>query len=349
MTDKKAFVFDTNFIIQNQKLDEVIKNLSDEFTVYVPQLSIEERIAQQCRELKEKFVKLEDMQKKYKDIATVKFITKYEKRSKEYRESILKNYQSAFGDNIIPFRKDENTFTRVLERANQKIPPFPTAENASDKGFKDTILWLSLIEFFKTKGEKEIVFVTNDDGFRKNSDYLCEEFAIDTEKTIEIKDNSYYSKLLTPIESTPKKITQYNIENISKLRNKIKQTIDLLCYVEDCDYYGNTIWNKTFTVEKMIQEEQVEIFFCGLSGFILSRIFDDEIPASDVFEFDKIKDEKAKIPMAALEEAKDLYEEILNCYPEYLKQFMSTVTAILNQNYSEPYWVEIVNDDDLPF
>lgn len=349
MSDKKAFVFDTNFIIQNQKLDEVIKNLSDEFTVYVTQLSIEERIAQQCRELKEKFVKLEDMQKKYKDIATIKFITKYEKRSKEYRDSILKNYQTAFGDNIISFNKDENTFTGVLDRANQKIPPFSTADNASDKGFKDTILWLSLMEFFEVKGEKEVIFVTSDDGFRKNADYLCEEFAIATGKTIEIKDNSYYGKLLAPNESTPKILPQYNIESISKLRNKIKQTIDDLCYVEDSDYYGNTIWDKTFIVEKLIKEEQVEMFLSGLSGFIISRIFDDEIPASEVFEFENIKDEKAKIPMAALEEARDLYVEISKIYPEYMNQFISTATAILNQNYSEPYWIDVDDDDDLPF
>ncbi len=48
MPKKKAFVFDTNFIIQNQKLDEVMENLSKEFVVYVTQVSIDERIAQQC-------------------------------------------------------------------------------------------------------------------------------------------------------------------------------------------------------------------------------------------------------------------------------------------------------------
>ena len=35
MSDKKAFVFDTNFIIQNPKLDEVVEKLKDDYTVYI--------------------------------------------------------------------------------------------------------------------------------------------------------------------------------------------------------------------------------------------------------------------------------------------------------------------------
>lgn len=51
MDKKDAFVFDTNFIIKEKKLDEVIANLQDKFIVYITQVSINERIAQQCRDL----------------------------------------------------------------------------------------------------------------------------------------------------------------------------------------------------------------------------------------------------------------------------------------------------------
>ena len=50
MSDKKAFVFDTNFIVQNKKLTDVIDKLKDSYNLYVTQLSIDERIAQQVRE-----------------------------------------------------------------------------------------------------------------------------------------------------------------------------------------------------------------------------------------------------------------------------------------------------------
>ena len=43
--DKKAFVFDTN-------LDEALDKLKEQFSLYITQVSIDERIAQNCRELK---------------------------------------------------------------------------------------------------------------------------------------------------------------------------------------------------------------------------------------------------------------------------------------------------------
>ena len=55
MAEKKAFVFDTNFIIQIQKLDSVIENLKEGYTVYVSQVSIDERIAQECRNKKAEY------------------------------------------------------------------------------------------------------------------------------------------------------------------------------------------------------------------------------------------------------------------------------------------------------
>ena len=45
----KAFVFDTNFIIQNHNLNDVVKNLNEKgFVVYITQVAIDERIAQEC-------------------------------------------------------------------------------------------------------------------------------------------------------------------------------------------------------------------------------------------------------------------------------------------------------------
>ena len=65
--EKKAFVFDTNFIVQNKRLDTVIEKLQDEYSVYVTQISIDERIAQSCRELQVKFNDITDIIKKYGD------------------------------------------------------------------------------------------------------------------------------------------------------------------------------------------------------------------------------------------------------------------------------------------
>ena len=56
MNNNTAFVFDTNFIIQNHDLEAVTKKLIEKgFFVYITQVAVDERIAQECNKQKEKY------------------------------------------------------------------------------------------------------------------------------------------------------------------------------------------------------------------------------------------------------------------------------------------------------
>ena len=69
---RRSFVFDTNFIIQNKNLNEVIENLNKNgFSAYVTQVAIDERIAQECVKQKGKYEKLASLSKETKDFATI--------------------------------------------------------------------------------------------------------------------------------------------------------------------------------------------------------------------------------------------------------------------------------------
>ena len=81
MAEVKAFVFDTNFIIQNQNLDEVLDKLKEQFSVYITQVSIDERIAQNCRDLKAQFDEAEKCKVKFIHFATINFKKTYEEES----------------------------------------------------------------------------------------------------------------------------------------------------------------------------------------------------------------------------------------------------------------------------
>ena len=101
MADKKAFVFDTNFIIENKKhLDEVINNLKTEFNIYVTQFSIDERIAQNCRAIKEKFEEVEKCAKKNHDIVEITFRKTLDEAYSSYQTNTPKAYKKIFGHNI---------------------------------------------------------------------------------------------------------------------------------------------------------------------------------------------------------------------------------------------------------
>ena len=155
MEEKAAFVFDTNFIIQVKNLEDVVTNLADKFSVFITQVSIDERIAQVCRETKEKLDRLENLKKEYGDIANITLKTTYEDISAWYRKNMQAKYERTFGVNIIPF-------SEILERAYQKQAPFLSDPKASDKGFKDSLIWLSLLNFFKQNGSNQILFISED-------------------------------------------------------------------------------------------------------------------------------------------------------------------------------------------
>ena len=85
MAEKKAFVFDTNFIIQNQNLNDALDKLKEKFSIYITQVSIDERIAQNCRDLKGQFDDAEKCKLKFIHFATISFKKTYEEESEFYQ------------------------------------------------------------------------------------------------------------------------------------------------------------------------------------------------------------------------------------------------------------------------
>ncbi|MBQ7352800.1 MAG: DUF4935 domain-containing protein [Clostridia bacterium] len=349
---RKAFVFDTNFIIQTKKLDEVIENLKEQFTVYVTQVSIDERIAQQCRELKSLYENIDAIinDDKYKHIVTIKIKKSFEEKAEQYSQSIQENYNKTFGENIIPLKKDADTLDLVLYRANNKQPPFLNVQNASDKGFKDCLLWLSIITFFEERGEEEVVFVTEDSGFLKTQEFLSKEFKSRTGKQIEFKPNSYYKELLAT-DNVPKEVVVKETFDANKLRVKINRVIKSLCYKEEIDDWGEPYYIKAFTTSKKIDHQFIEIIFNNLNQFVKDHIFNENVFAEDVFGVDdRIANGDVKVNMEDLAEARDLYNDILKNYPDYIQPFYSVAIDVFNENYVyQPPMPFEFSDGDLPF
>lgn len=349
MADKKAFVFDTNFIIENKKhLEEVVKNLSTDFNVYVTQVSIDERIAQNCRESKEKFDKVEECIKKHSDIADVTMRKTYEEICAGFQADTPKAYKKIFAKNIIPYDKDAAMFLKVLDRAYKKTPPFPMHDK-SDHGFKDTVLWLSLIKYFKDNGENKIVFVTEDNGFGKNQEVLIEEFEKETHKSIKIMPNSYYEELLKAEKDEPAAKKSKPLPDFTSLRDRVHNTIYDLCFVVSPDYWGNEAEEPIFLISRTVDELDIGLFFSGLEKIINNHILQKSVLTEEVFDaIDGTSPVMHTVPIGVLEQALRLYEEIKEKYPEYVNQFYSAVVSMFNRNYVNPE--NTVNpDDELPF
>lgn len=354
MSDSKAFIIDTNFIIQNQNLDQALDKLKDQFSIYITQVSIDERIAQQCRELKAQFDEAEKCKMRFCHFANVTFKKSYEEVSESYQKGIQKKYESYFGNHIIPFKKDGKMFSSIIERCNKRLPPFIADKGASDKGFKDCLLWLSILDFFKDNGENKVVFITDDkNAFRNNVEFLQSEFYEATKKTIEIHPNTYYKELLKQPEKpevVPSEVPE-QLPNLDDFREEVEKSIECLRGVDWENYFGNPQWTQTFTTSVPFDKEYIKKFFEGLNAVILEHILEKKVPASKVLDFDgRITDLDAEIPISSLEQALRIYQTVLYHYPQYRDQFFEAAAKILNYNYKAlPTYTLIEDDDDLPF
>lgn len=356
MADKKAFVFDTNFIIQHQNLNEALDKLKEQFSVYITQVSIDERIAQNCRELRSKFDEAEKCKAEFRRFATISFKKTYEEESERYQKSIQAKYEAYFGENIIPFSKDGETLSVIIDRANKRLPPFSPAKDASDKGFKDCLLWLSILSYFKENGESEVVFVTDDkSAFRNYTDALKEEFYKVTGKSIEIHPNAYYKELLSPpAEPSPAAESKSDdLPNLDTFRDEVEDVLESLRGVHYENYFGDPQWSQTFTTSVLFDQEYMRAFFAELRKDIAEHIFETSVPASKILDLDgRIADGDMEIPMQSLENALRIYQAVLKNYPQYSDQFFEAAAKIFNRNFKAPPppFYELVDDDgDLPF
>ncbi|MDU7336741.1 MAG: PIN domain-containing protein [Clostridium sp.] len=98
------------------------------------------------------------------------------------------DYEKYVSDKIIEYKKQlasgqtsiaelplptEKRFSSIVHRAFTKLPPFYGVEKESDKGFKDALLWESILELKENTPQAKIVFYSKDNGF---CDVLIDEF-----------------------------------------------------------------------------------------------------------------------------------------------------------------------------
>ena len=348
MSKKIALVFDTNFIFEHTAdLIAVVESLKADHNVYVTQISIEERLGQKRLDIEKRYEDLETASVKFKDIAKVIKVMSLEKCIEKDRKLSINAYDKLFGERIIPFEFDDKTFSAVLDRALLKRPPFTAAENASDKGFKDTLIWFSLLKYFSASEEEEVIFLTNDNGFRKNMDKLCKEFQDHTGKKIYIKENNYYNTHDQEKESEGiSEEIAYPLQDINQLREKVKATIYALCVVESESDYGDPEWQITFSLRQKVDCGYIEEIFKKLEPLIRAHLFESTISANEAFELDNRVTNILPIQITALENALLLFKDIKQKLPDYLPQFYNAVAMLFNNNYRE---LQEVDDDELPF
>ena len=166
--------FDTNFL-RRKNIDNFSKfcfgtpfedfidflgtnDMLDYFIINISEITIEELKKQIIDKYKEELSNLKESYKKFKNIHNIKFDEDEEVKYDEILEKLMEDYIKFHNINIV---KTKNiSLQNLLNRAINKKKPFVGENGNSDKGFKDAVLWESIIEYAKKSENKKFILLT---------------------------------------------------------------------------------------------------------------------------------------------------------------------------------------------
>lgn len=173
-------VIDSNIIFcdEENQLDKVFNSslkgvfeflssnkISDKIDLCLPQLVLDERITQRILGIEKQYSNMNIASRNLKASGFIKAVEKVFKENK-YRKSLNENSSAEikkYQVNIIPTITVNQDI--LVKRALYKKTPF-YSKDKSDKGFKDTLIWLSLLEDAKNNKKHGYILLTGDsDGF----------------------------------------------------------------------------------------------------------------------------------------------------------------------------------------
>lgn len=233
--------FDTNFL-RKKNIDDFSKfnfsaqfedfidflganDVVDYYKINISEITIEELKKQINDKYKEELLKLKQSYNKFKNVHNIKFnedeVIKYDEILKE----LIRKYIDFYNINMVETKNI--SLQKILNRAINKNKPFVGENGNSDKGFKDAVLWESIIEYAKiSENKKFILFTKNIQDFPKE---LEDEFESATNKKIEIINeiSIMQEKILLEQPNVVKDILTLNWlnENIQILIDKINKYV----------------------------------------------------------------------------------------------------------------------------
>ena len=277
---KTFIIFDTNILYKrdykdfstfefNSVYDEVQGKIErndviDRFELRVPDITVKELFKQQLQTYSSNIEMMRNSYLKFNQIYEVDLQIDENFDYESFLEQKKEQYIARRDINILSICKEEK-FVRIVERALNKEAPFEGKDKKSDKGFKDALIWESILEFAE-ENDGDYIFFTADKGFKKE---LQMEFKELTGKNIEIygKDDKQQLDLV---------IEKYSVEKSTRMRlEMLYENLECLLeiFIQDLEY-------------KAFQEVELNGILCTVNDFeIIPKIIDLNEVGDGLFKF----------------------------------------------------------------
>lgn len=164
-------------------INKIEKNdLSENYKVIIPKIVVEELKKQQMENFKTSYNELKNIYKKMEKLYFLDLNEIVEINYSNKVEELINQFLSNNNINILEIC-EENKFANIVNRALEKKAPFRGTSGNSDKGFKDALIWESLLEFGQSN-KGNFIYITKDGDFLKRQKELKFEFSDSTKNSI---------------------------------------------------------------------------------------------------------------------------------------------------------------------
>lgn len=360
----KCVIFDSNFLYENKDFNKLFSLKKDDEDFFVTDLVINEIKSKNDRELRDMHDKYDEIVKSNLNQVYFKLKNKldlgtmYSASSKKIQEY----FEIFFKENIIYGYSKEKMYDELMERVRFKKAPFFDQDNSSDKGFKDTLIWMSILNYVKESEYIEFIVVTNDKGFlKKQNKILIEEFNKEfSDKTISIISNNDFlknkngndnkdiknEKEINPIiNERPIAEKRISEQIVSEAKNSI---YSFFYYTE----YGNPYEFEKYELFRFVMSKRPD--YQETVDFIdsLVKVRDDYTFHDEVNVVNILKDlgyqninQRENIPINVFNDFLNTFLVIKNDYPT---NFDALIQYCID-NFCEVKSIEIELEEDLPF
>ncbi len=297
ISDKHLIVFDTNALFKpykgkvnyadfsfNNKFYEVVSAIEkvdaiDYISIGIPEVVLHELKLQLYASYQENIKQLKELCSCSFHFGTIE-IPKFELPYKEYLERLMDDKAFLRRENVnivvLPL-PSANTHESLIMRALNKHPPFEGKEKQSDKGYKDALIWESIIEYKQKYPEWNILLTTEDSRF---NGYLGKEYTArfpgEEIKILKYRDAGTSHDILTEINNIALLINPSTFVPQSSIESDLEQWLLGPYFCEEISLIADLLF------EEIVSSE------VRFSNILCERVFSIEV-------FDENGDTHARI------------------------------------------------------
>lgn len=136
---------DTNILTEYKSdLTSIKEVLIASADIFIPRIVIEEIQGQKVRTIKDDYDKIKTGMKKHNGMFKFSENFNLDNEIIKVERDIAKWFEKYCDNNVLEYKNIK--LSEVIKRSKYKMAPFINEANSSDKGFKDSIIWMSILK-----------------------------------------------------------------------------------------------------------------------------------------------------------------------------------------------------------